>query len=94
LTAFLTALRKLALQRESFHPGIIILDSPLTTHEEADRVDSGIQEAVFRSLAALPKTQIILIDNKTPPEDLSSKIVHIHYSGIKGSSNQGFVPGY
>lgn len=94
LTAFLTGLRKLAVQRGTFHPGIIILDSPLTTHEEVDRVDSGIQEAVFRSLAVLPETQIILIDNKTPPEDLSSKIMHIHYSGIKGSTNQGFVPGY
>ncbi len=97
--AFLVALFNLEMKRSKFTPGLLIIDSPLTTHEEADKEDdaevgSGIQESFFKYLAKLKGIQIIILDNKNPPKEIEKEITYYRYSGIKKSKNQGFIPGF
>ena len=96
LSAFVIAVLKYCINNNLNHPHFIMLDSPLTTYKESDVAEGDIdaediQEKFFKSIAELnnlDQLQILIIDNKEPPEDLN--INHIHFSGNKRKGRYGF----
>jgi septal ring factor EnvC (AmiA/AmiB activator) len=81
------------------HPGFVILDSPLTTLREGPKdvisgedVSGEIQKAFFENLADTPQDeQIIILENKVPPEDVRSRINYLEFRK-EGEGREGFYP--
>ncbi len=88
------------------HPRFVILDSPLTTFKQGrdkrDRLqedvptesilDAGIEASFWRSLTKVPPgLQIIVLDNKEPPEDLIEKISYEWFAGSVDGKRQGYI---
>lgn len=91
-SAFTIGLMMHAVER---HPGLVVLDSPLTSFKEKDEyeVDEDIQRGFFKHLATQTSLgQIIVLENKDPSEDLQSSMQYEHFSGRTGSGRQGFYP--
>lgn len=100
-SAFLIALMKYCYDDKLCHPGIIILDTPLTTFKEKDKVakekdesvGKNIKMAVYEQLATFAKEfQIIIFENEEPAEELKSNINYIHFSGNSNVYRSGFIP--
>lgn len=100
-SAFLIALMKYCYDDKLCHPGIIILDTPLTTFKEKDKVEKekdesvgkNIKMAVYEQLATFAKEyQIIIFENEEPAEELKSNINYIHFSGNSNVDRSGFIP--
>lgn len=91
-SAFTIGLMMHAAER---HPGLTVLDSPLTSFKEKDEyeVDEDIQRGFFEHLAAQTSLgQVIVLENKDPPADLQSSMQYEHFSGRTGTGRQGFYP--
>jgi len=82
------------------HPGIVILDTPLTTFREKDAdtdekdesVGKDIKMAVYDNLATTCKDyQVIIFENEEPTKDLKNKINYIHFTGNDNVDRQGFI---
>ncbi|WP_035649850.1 hypothetical protein [Flavobacterium sp. ASV13] len=83
---------------------LLVLDSPLTTYEEKQKINvatESIQTEILKSffidLVKIPaNSQVIIFDNKMPDEEtynsLSSKLNMIVFTGQKGSGREGFFP--
>ncbi|MDK2965463.1 hypothetical protein [Lacrimispora sp.] len=83
------------------HPGIVILDTPLTTFKEKDKVaglkdesiGKDIKMAVYRQLSETHKEyQIIIFENEEPASDIISNINYIHFTGNANVGRKGFIP--
>lgn len=90
-SAFTITLMMHSLER---HPGLIVLDSPLTSFREADEyeVDRDVQRGFFEYLVGFKKGQVIVLENKDPDQDLISKMRYVHFAGESGSGRKGFYP--
>lgn len=80
------------------HPGFVVLDSPLTAHGgqdsagNTDKVSLEVQTAFFEKIAErFRDQQVIVIDNKVPPESLAGSINHIRF-GSNNGDRYGFFP--
>ena len=81
------------------HPGIVVLDSPLTTYhnnkeqqiiENEDEVSEDMQNAFYKYLSTIPvNRQIIILDNKIPNTEIIEKVNYIQFSN---STRKGFFP--
>ena len=99
LSAFLLGLMKYCIDYGQKHPFFIVLDSPLTSYQEGDKegdkLPEEIQNKFFEILAKFTKesgTQIIILDNKEPTEELGKKINYTHFSGNPAKDRFGFFP--
>jgi hypothetical protein len=98
LSAFMIAILQYCIENDLHHPQFLILDSPLVAYKEKDtseedKIQEEIQDKFFESLSKLKyidKTQIIVIENKTPPNNI--EINHIHFTGNKEINRYGFFP--
>lgn len=97
-SAFAIGLMKFCKQNALPHPGFIILDSPLTTFREtqkdtvSEEVSGETQKAFFDYLADTPQDeQIIILENKVPPENIKRKINFIEFRK-EGGIRKGFYP--
>lgn len=98
-SAFILSVMKYCLDRGISHPSFVILDSPLTTYKERDKVNEkkedvskGIKESFYRNLAIKQSDwQIIVFDNEMPPSDLVD-ITHHHFTGNYDIDRTGFIP--
>lgn len=76
------------------HPGLIVLDSPLTTYKSKkseEDVNQSIQTAFFNDLASLNKDmQVIILDNKEPSDELKKSINFIEFTKDKNNGRYGF----
>lgn len=99
-SAFILAVMEYCRVRQLSHPGFIVLDSPLTTYKEKDKladlenedVDGNIKAQFFRSLAKMStEEQIIIFDNEIPPENLTNA-KYQHFTGNKEIPRTGFIP--
>jgi hypothetical protein len=82
----------------------VILDSPLTTFKGGPRHSRGpedvgedVEQAFFRHLAASSvadgaNEQIVIFDNKEPPEDVARVANVVYFTGYGGAGREGFVP--
>ncbi len=95
--AFNIAFLNYCIQNDRPHPGIIVLDSPLTTFREGqqesfEEVSGEIQSSFFNSLASAQYGQIIILENKEPPLEVKNQINYIEFSGKNNPGRQGFFP--
>jgi hypothetical protein len=102
LSAFMVAVLLYCNRMNLKHPNFLVLDSPLTAYKEKDiggsNVDTlpeEIQNRFYESLASLPEisdVQIIVIDNKEPPDSLKTRINYEHFSKNEKYGRYGFYP--
>ncbi|ASA23425.1 hypothetical protein [Paenibacillus donghaensis] len=104
--AFIIALLKYTKKAGLKHPGLVILDSPLTTYKERENqlteinlneeVPLDMKQAFFKNLSELnhifPNVQIIILENIDPNEEVQSKMNYIHFTKIIGVGRYGFIP--
>lgn len=85
------------------HPGLVMLDSPLTAFRKGKAaaptgekpVAAGIEASFWASLkTSLPGTQVIIIENKEPPADVASAIHYEWFAGEEAQDGErrGFIP--
>ena len=91
--AFTVALLRFTRERGLPHPGFVALDSPLTSFKNKDRyeVAEDVQRAFFVDLAAHADQQVVIIENKEPPEDMRSLMTYAHFSGRVGVGRAGLL---
>jgi len=94
-TAFIIGFMDYCYDKNLPHPGTVIIDSPLTAYQKADytkedELSADIETAFFEDLADTPTNrQIIVLDNKSPRDDLKQRINYIHFTKIKGNGRYG-----
>lgn len=84
------------------HPGVVIIDSPLTSYKKGKTsnpgdkpINAGIESAFWHSLRNIEAgVQFIVIENKEPPSDVAKTV---HYEWFAGESarpdeRRGFIP--
>jgi hypothetical protein len=103
-SAFMVGLLQHCIKNRLIHPHFLVLDSPLTTFKERDGVTltssreilpENIQNKFYESLSNidyLKRVQIVIIDNRPPPDDVSKRINHIHFTKNRGAGRYGFFP--
>lgn len=99
-SAFAIALLRYAAARQLPHPGFVIVDSPLTTFKQGksvpdieERVSPEIEAAFWASIASTsPDLQILVLENKDPPQGLIAKLNLLEFTGPSGSGRRGFIP--
>ena len=98
-SAFVIAVMIYTIQMDLPHPRIVILDSPLTTYKGNDKgdkpgeeVNEQVKKAFYKHLSKLENTQIIVLDNIEPQDDIKSQITYYHFSGNNSVGRYGFVP--
>ena len=77
------------------HSKLVVLDSPLTSFKDKDRVnvEDDVQLAFYEDLVQTSDdVQIILLENKEPPEQLRDKMKYEHFSGNESVDRFGFYP--
>jgi hypothetical protein len=97
--AFNLALLQYCQQHSLPNPRLLLLDSPLVVYREPDASEDNfttdVQQSFYRNLAKadFKNTQIIVIENIDPPEDLVQSINLIRFTG-KDFGRKGFIPDY
>lgn len=100
-SAFLLGIMNYCLKRNLCHPGVVVLDSPLTTYKEKDKkneendesVGQGTKEKFYKILANKETSkQIIIFDNEEPSKEVKGKINYLHFSGETSIGRKGFIP--
>lgn len=98
---FLIGIMNYCIDRDLCHPGVVVLDSPLTTYKEKDKKDEehdesvgkGTKEKFYEMLEKEEsKKQIIIFDNEEPNEKMREKINYLHFSGDMSIGRKGFIP--
>lgn len=101
--AFTIGLLDFCISTEKPHPGVVVLDSPLTTYhqnkgqdqieEKDDDASKSMQDAFFEYLSITPSNrQIIILDNKIPEADVIGKVNYISFLDEPDSIRKGFFP--
>lgn len=101
-SAFTIGLLRYCHRNDRPHPGVVIIDSPLTSYKKGRAnaagdgpVSPGIEQAFWKSLTTLEAgLQVIIIENKEPPGDVADLT---HYQWFAGDTAQpeervGFIP--
>jgi len=84
------------------HPGMVVIDSPLTSYKKGKSsptgdgpVDPGIEASFWESLTRLDDgIQVIIVENKEPPEDVAEKVHYQWFAGdaAKPGERVGLIP--
>jgi hypothetical protein len=99
-SSFIIAIMRYCIQHGLSHPGFVVLDSPLTTYKEKDKlknekneeVDKSVKSEFFYNLSRIGRDmQIIVFDNEVPPDDIK-EIAYHHFTGNPVIDRTGFVP--
>ena len=101
-SAFVIGLLRYCHRNKRPHPGVVVIDSPLTSYKKGKMrsasdgpIDIGIEAAFWRSLTTMTAgLQIIIIENKEPPADVAAAV---HYEWFAGENalpgeRMGFIP--
>lgn len=102
--AFAIGLLRYAAKNGRPHPGLVVIDSPLTSYKkkkaasvkgENGQIDAGIEVAFWESLAnTCNDVQLIVIENKEPPTEIAAKVHYQWFAGdeAKDGERAGFIP--
>jgi hypothetical protein len=100
--AFVIGLLRTCVRSGKPHPGLVIMDSPITTFKEgragvgaSDQIDPSTEAAFWRSLGNTKEDiQVIVIDNKEPPKAVIDTIHYHYFAGkfAKLGERAGFIP--
>lgn len=103
-SAFVIALVRYCQKRSLPHPGVVVIDSPLTSYKRRGAKDvkgsdgavtSGVEAAFWESLTKIAKdVQVIIVENKEPPVSVAAAV---HYEWFAGNEAEpgdrvGFIP--
>jgi hypothetical protein len=103
-SAFTIGLLRYCAAKGRPHPGVVVIDSPLTSFRKkgsqkisgADgQVTAGVEAAFWNSLKSVSKNvQIIVIENKEPPADVSKAVHYEWFAGedAKDGERAGLIP--
>lgn len=98
-STFLIGIMNYCYKRNLCHPGIVVLDSPLTTYKEKDKKDGddetitkGTKEKFYEMLAEQKNGQIIIFDNEEPSSTVKTKINYLHFLGDSTVGRKGLIP--
>lgn len=93
-SAFIIGLMNYCFDNNLPHPGVVILDSPLTTYKEEDTPEDELPEEIqykfYESLSKL-RHQVIVFENKKPQPELLSKINFIEFTKNSRIGRYGFI---
>lgn len=94
--AFTCGLLRFCNYEEKPFTGFVLTDSPLVVYQEPDPDEKGFPLAVkdefYRSLSKdFADSQIIVLENDGPPEDVASDANVIHFTG-SAAGRKGFIP--
>ncbi|MCP3786038.1 hypothetical protein NLX85_21985 [Micromonospora sp. A3M-1-15] len=101
--AFTLGLAEYCIERELQHPGFVVLDSPLVTYREPDSVVEDVAEgeefvtpnvvsAFYRYVDTEFDGQAIIIENTTPPSELSETADVLFFTKLADFGRYGFFP--
>jgi hypothetical protein len=101
-SAFVIGLLRYCESQGKPHPGFVVLDSPLTSYRRSPSrnqtdgpISASIEVAFWNSLAKLKSdTQIIIIENKEPPSEVTRAVNYDWFAGDTAQPGQrsGFIP--
>jgi hypothetical protein len=103
-SAFVIGLLRYCKARGRPHPGMVVIDSPLTAFSKqratpaslaTSDVSPGVEAAFWESLKAIgPEVQVIVVENKRPPIDVAEAVRFIWFAGEFAEPGQrfGFFP--
>ncbi|WP_215824905.1 hypothetical protein [Xanthomonas sp. MLO165] len=102
--AFAIGLLRYCKTKGKPHPGMLIIDSPLTSYKKGKSsfsgdgpVDPGIEASFWESLTRLDYgIQVIIVENKEPPQDVAEKVHYQWFAGdaAKPGERVGLIPRY
>lgn len=105
-TAFAIGLLRYCQKHDRPHPGMVLIDSPLTSYKKGrpgapkngpkdGPVDAGIEAAFWKSLTTVdPALQIIIVENKEPPQAVADALNYHWFAGdlAQPGDRRGFIP--
>lgn len=100
-SAFVIGLLRYCEARQRPHLGVVVLDSPLTSYKKGSGgsaeapVSIDIEAAFWASLTAFKGSgQLIVIENKEPPDQVADAVHYEWFAGEDGPEGQraGFIP--
>lgn len=94
-SAFSVGLMQHSIKQALKHPGVVVLDSPLTAYRPADVYDVGddIQVGFYVDLKRLTADrQVIVLENKEPPASVVDGLQQEHFTGSPQVGRKGFIP--
>ncbi|MEX5829740.1 hypothetical protein AB3332_06910 [Ralstonia solanacearum] len=90
-SAFVIGLLRFCAANQLPHPGVVVIDSPLTSYKKKaakevsgsdEPIEAGVEAGFWHSLTRVPKdVQIIVIENKEPPTSVADEV---HYEWFAG----------
>jgi len=100
--AFAIGLLRYCKNKGKPHPGMVVIDSPLTSYKKSKSsstgdgpVDPGIEASFWESLTRLDdEIQVIIVENKEPPHDVAEKVHYQWFAGdaAKPGERAGLIP--
>jgi hypothetical protein len=105
-SAFTIGLLRYCRKHNRPHPGMVLIDSPLTSYKKGRAggpkngpqdgpVDAGIEAAFWRSLAIIDSSvQVIIVENKEPPQEVAGALNYHWFAGdlAQPGDRRGFIP--
>jgi uncharacterized Zn finger protein (UPF0148 family) len=103
-SAFVIALVRYCQKKNLPHPGIVVIDSPLTSYKRRgandvkgsdSTVSSGVEAAFWEALTKTVKNvQIIIVENKVPPASVAAAVHYEWFAGNEAGPGDrvGFIP--
>lgn len=103
-SAFVIALVRYCQKKNLPHPGIVIIDSPLTSYKRRgardvkgsdSTVSSGVEAAFWEALTKTAKdVQVIIVENKEPPASVAAAVHYEWFAGNEAGPGDrvGFIP--
>lgn len=87
--AFAIGLLHYCKNKSKPHPGMVVIDSPLTSYKKGTSsstddgpIDTGIEASFWDSLTRLSDgIQVIIIENKEPPQEVAEKVHYQRFAG-------------
>lgn len=103
-SAFVIALVRYCQKKNLPHPGVVVIDSPLTSYKRRgakdvkgsdSTVSSGVEAAFWASLTKTTKdVQVIIVENKEPPASVAAAVHYQWFAGNEAGPHDrvGFIP--
>jgi predicted nucleic acid-binding Zn-ribbon protein len=96
--AFTIGLLEYCRIQDTPHPGLVVLDSPLLAYrapegEEDDLSGTGLSQKFYEHLIAMSSNkQVIIVENVTPPDNVTSLPQTTFFTRNQNSGRYGFFP--
>lgn len=95
--AFIVSLLEYCVSKQLPHPGFLVIDSPLLAYREPEDLEddlsgTDVQDKFYAFFNTWTNTQIIIIENITPPTEVSSLPSSVMFSKNPNYGRYGLFP--